>query len=595
MRLQYNGSRYQGLQTQPSGQTIQDCLEAALQSFAIENIRIYAAGRTDSGVHALNQVVHFDTQIQNREPYAWVRGLNTFLPSDIAVLWAKPVPDHFHARMCATARSYTYVLYNHRVRPALFAGQVGWCHEPLNLSKMQAAAQHFLGMHDFTSFRASQCQADSPIKTLEQLSIDQYGIWFVFQFKANAFLHHMVRNIMGSLIAVGRGSCEPEWIQTVIAAKNRSLAAPTFMANGLYFAKADYPSEFALPEAMPWQTILGVMMGVMNPNPLTFKQLSEWLAFLEARHPITQIELGLDRVKTVWQELAIVVFAKIITVAGTNGKGSVCQYLSTILRCGGYSVGLYTSPHLLTFNERMNVDGQVLHDDAIIEAFVQVEKARLACDLMLSYFEFTTLAALVAFSKLNLAVWVLEVGLGGRLDAVNVVDADCAVITSIDLDHQAYLGNTREQIGFEKAGIMRPHQAVVCGDRHPPETVKQVAAQLNATLFSLDQDFWVVQHQLDKTHQWDFRSTQGHFYGLAHPALRGSHQLDNAAIAIAALLQLKADLPLRVQSVRQGLAQVNLPGRFQVFAGQPTVILDVGHNPHASVQLRKNIEQMGYT
>lgn len=249
--ISYNGSAYQGWQSQLSGQTVQDKLEAALAQFATQPISTLCAGRTDAGVHGLMQVVHFDTDIQ-REASSWVRGTNRFLPTDIAVQWAQPVPDSFHCRASATARRYSYVLLESPVRPSVEAGRVGWVFRPLDGEAMRQAAQHLVGEHDFTSFRASSCQAKSPVKTLRPIAIHRRAAnadtaYWRFDFEANAFLHHMIRNLMGCLIAVGQGAQTPDWLRTVLAARDRDAAAPTFSPDGLYFLGPVYDAHWGLP------------------------------------------------------------------------------------------------------------------------------------------------------------------------------------------------------------------------------------------------------------------------------------------------------------------------------------------------------------
>lgn len=245
--VEYDGSSYNGWQSQPDGNTVQDTLQAALAHIASQPIAITAAGRTDAGVHALEQVVHFDTQ-SDRPITAWVRGVNALLPSSIAVLWAHPVPDEFHARFSAQARSYRYILYNRPIRSALRHGKVGWFYQPLDLAAMRCAAQYLLGEHDFSAFRAAECQAKSPIKTLAQLDITQQGESFIFELSANAFLHHQVRNIVGCLIYIGKGKHSPEWMQQVLQSRSRSQAAPTFAPDGLYLKSVQYDSKWGLPQ-----------------------------------------------------------------------------------------------------------------------------------------------------------------------------------------------------------------------------------------------------------------------------------------------------------------------------------------------------------
>jgi tRNA pseudouridine38-40 synthase len=244
--ISYNGQAYEGWQSQPSGRTVQDRLEHALTQFAAQPVTTVCAGRTDAGVHGLMQVVHFDTTLE-REEFSWVRGTNRFLPPDIAVQWAKPVPDAFHSRACATARRYAYVVLESPVRPSVDAGRVGWVFRPLDAGAMQQAAALLMGQHDFTSFRASACQAKSPIKTISRVDISRRGAYWRFEFQADAFLHHMIRNIMGCLLQVGQGHQEPQWIGQVLAARDRDAAAPTFSPDGLYFLGPVYGPEWDLP------------------------------------------------------------------------------------------------------------------------------------------------------------------------------------------------------------------------------------------------------------------------------------------------------------------------------------------------------------
>ena len=248
--VSYDGSAYNGWQSQPGGQTIQDHLESALTAFATQTIHTLCAGRTDAGVHGLMQVVHFDTEVQ-RDEFSWVRGTNRFLPPDIAVQWARGVPDTFHARASAQARRYAYVLLESPVRPSLEAGRVGWVFRPLDVQAMRQAAAHLIGEHDFSSFRASACQALSPIKTLHELQINRRGAYWRFDFRGNAFLHHMIRNIMGCLLLVGQGLQAPDWVAEVLAARDRDAAAPTFAPDGLYFLGPLYAPDWGLPDHVP--------------------------------------------------------------------------------------------------------------------------------------------------------------------------------------------------------------------------------------------------------------------------------------------------------------------------------------------------------
>ena len=246
----YRGQAYQGWQSQAGGRTVQDRLEHALSQFAAQPLRTVCAGRTDAGVHAINQVVHFDTEAV-REPFSWVRGTNRFLPDDIAVQWCLPVADAFHSRNLALGRRYCYVVLESAVRPALEAGLAGWTVRPLDAEAMNRAAARLLGEHDFTSFRAAECQAASPVKTLRNIAISRRGAYWRFEFDANAFLHHMVRNIMGCLMAVGNGKQAPTWVSEVLEARNRKVAAPTFAAAGLYFVGPYYDAQWAIPTHVP--------------------------------------------------------------------------------------------------------------------------------------------------------------------------------------------------------------------------------------------------------------------------------------------------------------------------------------------------------
>ena len=245
--ISYNGQAYQGWQSQPGGKTVQDRLEAALSRFANEPISTLCAGRTDAGVHALMQVVHFDTS-RERDTHAWIRGTNANLPRDIAVQWAVHTTDAFHCRACATSRRYAYVLLESPVRPSVDTGRVGWSMRPLDEQAMRTAAAYLLGEHDFTSFRASQCQALSPVKQMLGIHFTRQGAYWRIEFEATAFLHHMIRNIMGCLLYIGQGRHDPEWIQTVLAAKDRRAAAPTFSPDGLYFLGPRYAAHWQMPE-----------------------------------------------------------------------------------------------------------------------------------------------------------------------------------------------------------------------------------------------------------------------------------------------------------------------------------------------------------
>ncbi|WP_114973133.1 tRNA pseudouridine(38-40) synthase TruA [Rhodoferax ferrireducens] len=248
--ISYNGQAYQGWQSQLSGQTVQDKLETALGKFTVQRVSTLCAGRTDAGVHGLMQVVHFDTPLA-RTPSSWVRGTNSFLPQDIAVEWAQAVPDEFHCRASALSRRYAYILLESPVRPSVDAGRVGWAFRPLDMDAMQQASTHLLGEHDFTSFRASACQALSPVKTLQRIDISRRGAYWRFEFEANAFLHHMIRNIMGCLIAVGQHKHPPDWIRQVLSERDRDAAAPTFSPHGLYFLGPRYAPHWGIPDRTP--------------------------------------------------------------------------------------------------------------------------------------------------------------------------------------------------------------------------------------------------------------------------------------------------------------------------------------------------------
>jgi dihydrofolate synthase/folylpolyglutamate synthase len=322
----------------------------------------------------------------------------------------------------------------------------------------------------------------------------------------------------------------------------------------------------------------------MNSMPTN---LADWLSTLESRHP-KAIDMGLERVARARDALGLKLDCPVITVGGTNGKGSTCAMMESILLQAGYKVGLYTSPHLVDFNERARVAGEIVGDDALVEQFAAVEAA--CGDLSLTYFEFTTLAILRLFAQSGLDAVILEVGLGGRLDAVNVIDADVAVVTSVDIDHTEYLGVTREQIGFEKAGIFRAGRPAICSDPVPPKSLIDHAEKIGADLWLLGRDF---NYSGDKQ-QWNYGGRNLRRSALGYPGLRGANQLLNACAALAALEALRDRLPLGAQEVRSGLAMVELPGRFQVLPGRPTVILDVAHNPHAAAALAQNLGNMGF-
>jgi dihydrofolate synthase/folylpolyglutamate synthase len=322
-----------------------------------------------------------------------------------------------------------------------------------------------------------------------------------------------------------------------------------------------------------------------------FHTLPEWLAYCEQLHP-KNIDMGLERVRAVADRMQIRFDCPVITVAGTNGKGSTCAMLESILGQAGYRTGVYTSPHLVNFEERLRLNGHAVDASALITSFAAVEAARALKDaeVSLTYFEFSTLAILDVLRRSKLDVVILEVGLGGRLDAVNIIDTDCAIITSVDLDHMELLGHDREQIGREKAGIMRTGRPVVVSDPMPPQSVLDRAFEVGADLWRVGQDFNVSG---DKQ-QWGWAGRGRRYGGLAYPALRGANQLLNAAGVLAALTALRERLPVTAQSVRSGFAFVELPGRFQIIPGQPTLVLDVAHNPHSVAALAANLDAMGF-
>lgn len=315
--------------------------------------------------------------------------------------------------------------------------------------------------------------------------------------------------------------------------------------------------------------------------------LHEWLAWAEAQHP-QAIELGLDRVRAVAQRMALNLNVPVVTVAGTNGKGSTCALLEGMLEAAGYRTGVYGSPHLVHFEERCRLRQQSVQAEQLLPQFERVRAAMAGTSL--TYFEFTTLAILGVLAEQDLDVVILEVGLGGRLDAVNIVDPDVSVITSIDLDHTEFLGPDREHIGREKAGIMRAGRVTVVSDPMPPQSVLQHAADLGVDLRLQGRDFGFQ----GDGQQWSWRGRQWALSGLAHPSLRGTNQLINASGVLAALEALRGQLPVSAQAVRVGLAQTTLPGRFQIMPGQPALVLDVAHNPHAVATLANNLDAMGF-
>ena len=361
----------------------------------------------------------------------------------------------------------------------------------------------------------------------------------------------------------------------------------------------------------------------MQNTPENYATLAEWLAHAERLHP-KSIDMGLARVKAVAVRMGLKFDCPIITVAGTNGKGSTCAMLEAILGEAGYRTGVYTSPHLVDFEERCRVRGEIVSATDLVAACALVERARGQIDaeneeISLTYFEFTTLAIMQLLVDAKLDVVILEVGLGGRLDAVNIFDADCAIITSVDLDHMELLGNTRELIGFEKAGIMRPGKPVIVSDPMPPQSVLDHANAIGADLWKFGTDFnfsgdkqqwsWVGRadagppqgstapsggsavHEMTSV---GAKTNRRRYAGLAYPALRGANQLMNASGALAALTALRDVLPITAQAIRVGLSMVELPGRFQIIPGEPALVLDVAHNPHSVAALAENLDAMGF-
>ena len=321
----------------------------------------------------------------------------------------------------------------------------------------------------------------------------------------------------------------------------------------------------------------------MNPEP---GSLQQWLEHIERLNP-KAIELGLERVERVKRALALEPAFPVITVGGTNGKGSVCAMLEAILHQAGYRIGCYTSPHLLRYNERVRIGRGEATDAHLVRAFAAVESARGATPL--TYFEYGTLAAVWLFCERRVDAAILEVGLGGRLDAVNAFDGDCAVITTVDIDHVDFLGGDREAIGREKAGIFRPDRPAVCADAQPPASVRRHAAEIGARLLVIGADFGAR----PQGNQWLYWGPVGKRSALPHPALRGPCQLANAAAAITALGCVRDRLPVSVSDIRAGLLHTENPGRFQVLPGRPAVILDVAHNPQAARAMAAAVAAMG--
>ncbi|WP_047538254.1 bifunctional tetrahydrofolate synthase/dihydrofolate synthase [Methylotenera versatilis] len=319
----------------------------------------------------------------------------------------------------------------------------------------------------------------------------------------------------------------------------------------------------------------------IKPKPTTAQQ---WLAYIEAQHP-KAIAMGLDRVNAVAQKLQLEPAFPIITVAGTNGKGSTCALLSQVYLQAGYRVGCYTSPHLMRYNERVRVNDIDISDDDLCVAFDAIEQAR--GDIALTYFEIGTLAAMWHFCQNSLDIVILEVGLGGRLDAVNIFSPTCSIVTTIDLDHMDYLGDTREKIGFEKAGIFRENALAICGDENPPQSLIDHAAKIGTPLKLINRDFTVTK----TTQAWQY-SAEGHELLLPNLGMQGDFQLSNAACVVCATQYLNTILPVSLANIHEAFQTVTLIGRFYQIHTQPIIVVDVAHNPHAAVSLAHNLKAM---
>lgn len=319
--------------------------------------------------------------------------------------------------------------------------------------------------------------------------------------------------------------------------------------------------------------------------------LDEWLDYIGRQHA-AEIVMGLDRVRAVWERMDRPAAPVNIVVGGTNGKGSTCAMLESILHVAGFKTGFYSSPHLVRYNERVRIDAVDAKDSQLVASFAAVERARTLANppLPLTYFEYATLSALWLFQQQQVEVAILEVGLGGRLDAVNIVDADVSIVVSVDLDHQAYLGNTRELIGHEKAHIYRAGRPAIFADSDPPQSLLDYAAAIGADLRLFNRDFRF--RRMDG--QWQFFGRDSARHALPFPALRGNYQLKNASAALAALEALQEHLPVTQQDVKRGLLEVAWPGRMQVLPGRPTVVLDVAHNPHAARALHDALGTMEF-
>ena len=330
----------------------------------------------------------------------------------------------------------------------------------------------------------------------------------------------------------------------------------------------------------------------MSNKPIA-RDLADWLTYIESLHP-KSIAMGLQRVNQVIKRLKLYPDFKIITVAGTNGKGSTCATLENIYLNAGYKVGCYTSPHLMRYNERVRVNGQEVEDLGLCNAFSAIEIARLddeTGNTELTYFEVGTLAAIWHFMREQVDIAILEVGLGGRLDAVNAFEPDCAIVTSVDLDHMEFLGDTREKIGFEKAGVFRPQITAICGDKHPPASLIEHARQIKADLKLIDIDF----SYKSNGPQWQFLQENNVRYELPTPIMQGDFQLNNAACAIAAVEAMQISVPVPEEAIIKAMQNTRVAGRFQTISSKPQVILDVAHNPHAARALAENLQSCKVT
>ncbi len=328
------------------------------------------------------------------------------------------------------------------------------------------------------------------------------------------------------------------------------------------------------------------IVAVTNIDEKTMLTLDQWVMRIEAMHP-ENIALGLDRIQKVKARLGIAFTCPIVIVGGTNGKGSTCMMLETIWKTAGYKVGQYTSPHIHRFNERIRIDGKMVDDVTLVQSFERVEAARR--DIPLTFFEFTTLVAMKLFADAQLDVAIFEVGLGGRLDAVNILDADVAIVTNVDIDHVAFLGDTKEKIGFEKAGIYRCGKTGIYGDINPPQSLLAHAKAIGTHLKLYGQDYQGI---IDgKT--WHYQGPdQTVLWELPMPALYGKHQIVNAATVLTAVHELQDRLPVYTESIFDALPKVCLPGRFEIIHRNPTVIIDVAHNPHAAQVLANNLKML---